>query len=180
MKHTSARLIILVLLMLMLSLPVLAQDPTAEATDSTPVTVTTGEGGNVDITVEAPETAEPVARQQDPLNSLLVIVLAVLLSGSQVYGAYLTRLLSKFVPLETAQSIYQSGVRFGYETALNRAALTPNTDDDEYYIKEATARGYQVVKRTDGSYQVSVPAKSTAPVNLPLPGASTTSPSSGS
>lgn len=165
---TLTRFVLMVALLLMLGLVVQAQDNTSE---TAPTPVTTAIPGNASGTT----TSTPV---DDTVNSIVLIVLAVLLSGSQVYGAYITRFLARLVPPETAQSLYESGVRFGYQTALNRAALTPSADDDEYYIKEARARGLEVVTLPAGGYQVKIPPRTT-PANLPTSGASSAYPTSG-
>jgi hypothetical protein len=67
------------------------------------------------------------------------------------------RFLAKLVPPETASAIYASGVRFGFQIALNQASQTPTPLDDEFFEEMARLRGLQVVKRADGSYEVTQP-----------------------
>lgn len=123
------------------------------------------------------------------LNYIVVIALAVLLVAALIFGGRIIPYLANLVPAETASSIYASGVRFGFQIALNRAAQTPSPLDDEFFEEMARTRGLQVIKRPDGSYDVIQPpivkAQSSNSVdptsglpNLPSSGAATTYPSS--
>lgn len=104
---------------------------------------------------EDDEGDTPVAPAgNDPLAIVIVVVLALLLVAGGVYGARLTNLLATMVPPETAASIYQSGVRFGLQVALNQAATTATPLDDEFFMGMARDRGLTVVKRIDGTYEV--------------------------
>lgn len=81
-------------------------------------------------------------------------VLAALLIGALVFGGRLMSFLAILVPPDTAAKIYQDGVRFGFQIALNQAAQTPGTLDDEFFEEMARLRGLTVTRRADGSYDV--------------------------
>lgn len=150
------RLFTFVLVLAMLTVPTFAQD-----TSSTPVNNTTL-----------------------ALSYGLVIVLALLLVAAWIFGAYITGWLAKLVPPETAASIYQSGVRFGLQVALNQAGQTPSSLDDEFFEEMASARGLVATKtkNTDGtfSYVLTPKPPASTPPDLPASGAATTYPHSGS
>ena len=77
---------------------------------------------------------------------------------------YFYRPLATLVPPETAGAIYASGVRFGLQVALNQAAQTPNPLDDEFFIEMARLRGLQVIKRIDGTYEVTQNQNHSTPI----------------
>jgi len=83
-------------------------------------------------------------------NYFIVVVMAVLLVAFLVFGRYIIRLLTKLVPIETASSIYASGVRLGFEIALNQAAQTTSPLDDEFFEEMARLRGLKVTVNKDG------------------------------
>src|SRR5687768_15898571 len=89
-----------------------------------------------------------------PLVYGVVGVLAILLVGAMIYSSTITRYLATLVPPETASAIYASGVRFGLQVALNQAAQTPSPLDDEFFVEMARMRGLTVIKRIDGTYDV--------------------------
>jgi hypothetical protein len=97
------------------------------------------------------------AAPTSPIYYVIVVVLALLLVGAGVFNGYITNTLKTLVPPETANSIYQSGVRFGLQVALNQAAQTPTSMDDEFFTEMARLRGLTVVKRIDGTYEVTTP-----------------------
>jgi hypothetical protein len=93
------------------------------------------------------------------MNYVIVVVLAVLLTGLLIFGSRMIPYLAKLMPPETASSLYEAGVRFGFELALNQAAQTPSLLDDEFFERMAQARGHRVTvfKDADGkpiSYKV--------------------------
>lgn len=98
-----------------------------------------------------------------PLVYGIVGVMALLLIGAMIYGSYITRFLATLLPPETASAIYASGVRFGLQVALNQAGQTPGPLDDEFFIEMARLRGLQVIKRLDGTYEVTQNSNHTTP-----------------
>lgn len=115
------------------------------------------------------------------LSYVIVVVLAVLLVGAMIFGAYVTGWLAKLVPPETAASIYQSGVRFGFQVALDKAAKTASPLDDEFLTELARTRGMVVEKITapDGTVQYVVKSAVTPSPSLPTSGAATVYPDAG-
>lgn len=118
------------------------------------------------FTVPALAQDAPSDAAANTLSYVIVVVLAVLLVGAMIFGAYVTGWLAKLVPPETAASIYQSGVRFGFQVALDKAAKTASPLDDEFFTELARARGYAVEKITapDGATRYVV-----TPPELPVP-----------
>jgi hypothetical protein len=90
----------------------------------------------------------------DPIVYVVVIVLAVLLVAALVFGAQIVNALKTLVPPEIAFSIYQAGVRFGLQMALNEAAKTPTDVDDAFFKKLAADRGLIVNRSGTGAYEV--------------------------
>lgn len=145
------RLLLLILFLVMV-VPVVAQDATAEAVE-----------GPIVVNIESPaEESEPAVIDQSPVNDtvaiVVIVVLGTLLTGAGIYGAYITGWIAKLVPPETAASIFQAGFRFGIQAALNQAAGTVGTADDDFFLEMARARGLEVVKNADGSYTVNQPS----------------------
>lgn len=99
-----------------------------------------------------------------PLLYGAVGVMGALLTGAMAYSSYIMRFLAKLVPPETASAIYASGVRFGLQVALNHAAQTPSPLDDEFFTEMARLRGLQVVRRIDGTYEVTQNLAPTPPI----------------
>lgn len=178
MKHTLARIALLSLMILFVFLPTRAQDATAEAAlEAQPVSVV-GEGTAPSITCqegatcnlnEAPGETLPVPTSSttEILGIAGVIAIVIVLTIGLVFGPQIIGYLSKLVPPETAASIYESGVRFGYQIALNQAASTANKYDDEFVLSQARGRGYTVTSMPDGSYHLEPPkftTTSTAPL----------------
>ena len=160
MKHnrlTASKLVLMTLLLGLMSFPTLikAQDipspvvfPTIEATTvSDEVTVT-----HPALLDELPESNGPPTT--DPIVYVIVVVLAVLLVAALAFGAHITRSLATLVPPEVATSIYQAGVQFGLEVALNQAAETETQVDDDFFKKLAADRGLEVTRLPDGRYEV--------------------------
>lgn len=98
-----------------------------------------------------------------------VIILAGLLIGAFLLNSRLTGFLATLVPPEVAAKIYQDGVRFGFQIALNQAARTPGTLDDEFFEEMARLRGLQVTKRADGTYDVIQPSPPTGATKITDP-----------
>jgi hypothetical protein len=174
MKHLLALVFLLFVLV-----PVMAQDVPAEPTNQV-VDVIDGTGEGDTVTCEAGATCNVEdgngLTADTPINDILgiglVVVLALLLTVVLVFGPQLVKLLSTLVPPETAASIYESGVRFGYQIALNRAHATPNPLDDEFFLAGAKARGYTVTTLPDGSYVVEPPkftSTMATPTAAPMP-----------
>lgn len=119
------------------------------------------------FTVPALAQDAPSDAAANTLSYVIVVVLAVLLVGAMIFGAYVTGWLAKLVPPETAASIYQSGVRFGFQVALDKAAKTASPLDDEFFTELAQARGMSVEKivAPDGTtqYVVKPPAALSVP-----------------
>lgn len=135
-----------------------AQDGTSEATRDTsavgtiiPDDVTTT--GPIIINDLPDSTGSPTA-PDSPIYYLVVVVLALLLVGAMVFSAHITKFIATMVPPETASSIYQSGVRFGLQMALNQARQTPMTADDDFFKDLARQRGLEVSLLPDGTYEV--------------------------
>jgi hypothetical protein len=55
-------------------------------------------------------------------------------------------------------------VRFGLQVALNQAAQTPSDLDDEFFAEMARLRGLTVIKRIDGTYEVTQSTNHTTPI----------------
>lgn len=125
-------------------------------------------GNDVTVNVNIPPAEQETPSEGDEANNetapaspiyyVIVVVMALLLVGAGVFNGYITNALKTLVPAETANSIYQSGVRFGIQIALNQAAQTPSELDDEFFTEMAKLRGLTVVKRIDGTYEVTTPA----------------------
>jgi hypothetical protein len=98
------------------------------------------------------------APADSPLAYGIVTVLALLLMGAMVFGAYVSGLLAKLVPPETAASIFQSGFRYGLQVALNQAGQTKSPLDDEFFQEMAQQRGLQVIRaqNSDGTFSYAV------------------------
>jgi hypothetical protein len=157
-----------------MTLPSLAQAPeptTAPTIDSAPVTIVAEEpaaivteesGGDVTVIVNNPpaepddEGGTPNQGQIDnsPITYVIIVVLALIVVASLVFNAQITRLLATMVPPETASSIYQAGVRFGLQVALNEAAKTETSADDDFFKKLAADRGLEVNRLANGLYEV--------------------------
>lgn len=139
--------------------PVFAQDetpdvPPAATVEQMPVTVVPTLAPTAAPTPPVTPPAAPTTA--DPIAYLIIVVLAVLVVAAGVYGGYITKFLATLVPPETAASIYQSGVRFGLQLALNRAAQTPSELDNEFFVEMARLRGLKVTK-VGGEYVVETP-----------------------
>lgn len=181
MTRTLWMVVVLLAALFLLALPVGAQTQpeqaaaTAAAGESAidaPVVlaVATDEAGpNVTVNVNLPPTdtsetpgsgipANNETAPSSPIYYVIVVVMATLLVAVTIFGGYIINALKALVPAETAASIYQSGVRFGLQVALNQAAQTPGTLDDEFFTEMARLRGLTVVKRIDGTYEVTSPA----------------------
>lgn len=175
--NTLVRLIVLLSLTLLLVLPALAQDPTAEATDSAPVTVTTGENGSVDITVQAP-TSPSTTETISPFIYLayggVVLIVVVLLFNLPA----IMKIVAPLIPAETALQLAKGMVPAVSDTVLNDyAAKTPTPLDENLLILALQKLGYTVTKDTTGYH--TKPPSETGPT-LPSSGAGTTWPTSGS
>lgn len=161
------RLLLLLIVSLLCIAPVMGQDATAEVTNQV-VEVIGGEGeespsvsceeGSTCLINEGEEEGSGEVIDQSPVNDSLaivvIVVLGTLLTGAGIYGAYITGWIAKLVPPETAASIFQAGFRFGIQMALNQAAGTAGTADDDFFLEMAKARGLTVNKRADGTYEV--------------------------
>lgn len=128
--------------------PVYAQEPTAEATvDAGQVTVIDGQG-DTNITVETPAPASDV---EDNVTSLVIgaaLLVVVIFSG------FALTIVSQLVPAGVAKELLDSGIKAGYQMALNRAALTPGTIDDQVYTALAGIQGLEVTRDAAGQFIV--------------------------
>lgn len=167
MKHLLA-----VLVFLLLCLPTLAQDATLEATvDTAPVTVIEGEGGDIDVIVEAPDAPietpadnTPVAWIALGIGALTSILVGISL-GLQVLGNRAAAI--------SADPSAISLLERGYETVLPgaiKAAVDPLKESLERSDKALQQVIDLVRKLTDG---VPESAKKTDAMSRP------TTPSSG-
>lgn len=146
-------------LLCLLALPSLAQDePDAApaATVDAPIVqnITAEEGSTVNVT---PKDTADGDSSDDPLNYVIVVVAGVVIVAVLIFGGMIVGYVSKLVPPETANSIYQSGVRMGLQLALNNAAQTSTPYDNEFFEGLAQMRGYEVIKLANGRYEVNTP-----------------------
>lgn len=136
--------------------PVYAQEPTAEATVETmPIEVIATsapveDSGNdtiVNVGTPAPEDREA----EDNVTSLVIgaaLLVVVIFSG------FALTIVSQLVPAGVAKELLDSGIKAGYQMALNRAALTPGTIDDQVYTALAGIQGLEVTRDAAGQFIV--------------------------
>ena len=131
------------------------------ASDEAPVnsTVVSGEVPDTGTVIinNIPESDEDNDNQSSPVSPiyyLIVGVLALLLVGAMVYNAQIVKFVATMVPPETATSIFQAGMRFGIQVALNEAVKTPTEADDDFFKKLAADRGLLVKRLASGAYEV--------------------------
>lgn len=138
--------------------------PTPDTALATPTAIPT-DTGDVNITVnqtggETPTGNETPTAPIDPLSYIFVVLAGILVIAGGIYSRGIISLVATLVPPETATSIYQSGVRIGFQMALERAAQTPTLADDEFFTELAKTRGLLVIKsqNPDGTFSYTVSA----------------------
>jgi hypothetical protein len=160
MKHLTR--ITLFVLLFVLALPVFAQDGTSEAApvatvESGSVVIVSGDGESSVVENAQDGTVIVTPREDNPINYVIVVIAGVVIVAVLIFGGVIVGYVSKLVPPETANSIYQSGVRMGLQLALNNAAQTPTPYDNEFFEGLAQTRGFEVIKHADGHYEVRTP-----------------------
>lgn len=162
MKHLTR--ITLFVLLVLLALPVFAQDGTPEAeaapvatVESGSVVIVSGDGESSVVENAQDGTVIVTPRDDDPINYVIVVIAGVVIVAVLIFGGVIVGYVSKLVPAETANSIYQSGVRMGLQLALDNAARTSTPYDNEFFEGLAQTRGFEVIKHADGHYEVRTP-----------------------
>lgn len=159
MKH----LILFLLVMMALVLPTAAQDATAEVEPTNQdVEVVSGEGAEV-VATEAADNGTTVIVNQpatedsdsndDYVTSFLIgglLLIVVFFSGFAI------TIVSQLVPAGAAKELIETGVKTGFQMALNNAASTKTTIDDDVYTALAKVRGLDVTKDASGNYVVTL------------------------
>lgn len=165
MKRTTVKRILLVALLLLLAVPAMAQDSTAEPAATQEVAVTVEPVVAVDTVatvpiepvVDAPvvsDIPEAPPSQNDDIQQLVIFGLFGLVAIFQISQVWLARLLSRFLPPEVAQMLVNTGAEWALKASLNQAAKTTSTDDDDYFMAVAKQRGLTVTRNADGTYNL--------------------------
>lgn len=146
----------LLILLFVLAMPAFAQDATAEVTVETmPVEIVAtsapaeNSGNDTVINVGTPAT------DGDTTESY---VTSFLIGGALLlfvfFGSFAIYFVSQLVPPGIAKELVETGMKAGFQMALNRAETTKTNLDDDIYTALAKIPGLEVTKGEDGHYVV--------------------------
>lgn len=163
------RLLFMLFVLFIMALPTLAQDATAEVTveanpfeiipTTVPAPAEEGNGNNTVINVGTP--VNEGGNAEDYVTEFLI---GIALLAVVVFGSFAIYLVSQLVPAGIAKELVETGVRAGFQMALNRAETTTTDIDDRVYTALAGIPGLEVSKDINGHYVVkSRPQPGTAP-----------------
>lgn len=210
MRRLFARYtLLLIVLLSLLSLPTLAQDPTADSSpvatlETAPVTtsedtvpdapvVLNMEAGSGDATINTsttpPTTTPPVTVDTSNSVPTPIVIVGAIIFGLVFIGLLLNqqiiiKAVAPLSPPETTKAILDSMMPSLMSVFMNTVAATIPTDiDDKGFIEAARQRGLIVARGADGVYHTTrapgVPDGFSPGPNLPTSGATTSYPDAG-